>query len=123
MGAAESNIVTSYIILASDMGHRLFRNVRGMFWTLDKKHKVKAGLMAPGSADAIGYTRVTITQAMVGRVLPIFSSIEGKTATGSAQDNQLTWLQHLQSVNAIAGIATSDEDYRAIISGWLAEMG
>lgn len=63
---------------ASKLGHRLFRNNRGMFLTLDGKRKVRAGLEAEGSSDLIGPIQVTVTPEMVGMKIAIFGVVETK---------------------------------------------
>jgi hypothetical protein len=70
-------------IACSNGDTRLFRNNTG---TLRDQHgrPVSFGL-CKGSADLIGWKRVTVTPEMVGSTVAVFTSIEVKTATGRLQ--------------------------------------
>lgn len=70
------------------------------------------------SADLIGWTRHTITQADVGRTVAIFTSIECKPEdwkpplSGEEFDRyeaQLAWAKLINDCGGIARIVTSDE--------------
>jgi hypothetical protein len=65
-------------IAASKLGARLFRNSKGVFYTKDLQRQVEAGLIAPGSSDLIGWTKVKITSEMVGETVAVFTAIEVK---------------------------------------------
>jgi hypothetical protein len=114
MAIEETEITHSIQLDLSPFGVRLFKNVRGLFWTMDKKRKIKAGLMAQGSGDLIGWTPVKITQYMVGSTIAVFTSIECKTKTGSAFQEQRDWINVVQKSGGFAGVARSPEDSRRI---------
>lgn len=115
MATKETDIVNRIMLRLSPMGTVLFRNVRGMFLTLDGQRKVKAGLMADGSSDLIGFTRVLITPDMCGQILPILTCIEVKTPTGSVRPEQRKFVDFILSVGGYAGIARSPEDALKIV--------
>lgn len=78
MAIEETNEVKEAQKAASKYGHRLFRNNRGLFLSLDGKRKVRAGLEAPGASDLIGYARIIVTPEMVGKQVLIALVAEGK---------------------------------------------
>ena len=101
--------IQQHIRLACSTGDtRLFRNNTG---TLKDQHgrPVQFGL-CKGSADLIGWKRVTVTPDMVGQQVAVFLSIEVKTATGRLRPEQQQWLDAVQAAGGIAGVARSVED-------------
>lgn len=66
---------------------RLFKNVRGMFYTKDGR-EIKAGLMADHSGDLVGWTCIEITPKMVGRTIAIYTEIEAKKSSWNKPTNQ-----------------------------------
>ena len=94
---------------------RAFRNQCGALPDPRTGRLVTFGL-ARGSADLIGWRTVTITQAMVGTRLAIFTSIEVKTPTGRVRPEQQAWLTAVHQAGGIAGIARSVTDAQALLS-------
>ena len=88
---------------------RLFRNQVGSLPDPRTGRLVTFGL-ARGSADLIGWRTITVTQAMVGTRLAIFTSIEVKTPTGRVRPEQQAWLEAVQQAGGIAVIARSVPD-------------
>lgn len=67
--------------------------------------------LSKGSGDLIGYRRVgDIAQ---------FVSVEVKTETGRIRPEQVAWMDHLNSVGALALVARSVEDARQGLTGVL----
>lgn len=73
------------------------------------------------SSDLIGFTRVTITQEMVGQAVAIFTAVEVKESGWSrnlkdkrekAQENFINWIR---ANGGFAGFANSIESLRKII--------
>ena len=106
--ASEQRIQQEIRIACSTGDTRLFRNNTG---TLRDQHgrPVQFGL-CKGSADLIGWKRVTVTPEMVGTTVAVFLSIEVKTATGRLRPEQQQWLDAVQAAGGIAGVARSVED-------------
>lgn len=117
MAKEETDIVHAIQIDASPFGARLFKNVRGLFWSLDKTHKVKAGLLAPGASDLIGATPVVITQEMVGSTVAVFTVIEVKTEDGEMdrEGKQQHFIDVIRKIGGFAGVARCPADARKIM--------
>ena len=94
---------------------RLFRNQVGSLPDPRTGRLVTFGL-ARGSADLIGWRTITVTQAMVGTRLAIFTSIEVKVPTGRVRPEQQAWLEAVQGAGGIAVIARSVEDAELALS-------
>jgi hypothetical protein len=106
------------LAVGSNPDARLFRNQVGSLPDPRTGRLVTFGL-ARGSAVLIGWRTVTITQAMVGTRLAIFTSIEVKTPTGRIRPEQQAWLAVVQGAGGIAGIARSVDDALRIATGTL----
>ena len=79
-----------------------------------------SGDTVPGLGDLTGWTDVVITPDMVGRRLPVFTSIECKASSGGRKrDNQINFVRQVQQAGGIAGFAASDRQAHEIIDAWL----
>ena len=94
---------------------RIFRNQVGSLPDPRSGRLVTFGL-ARGSADLIGWRTITVTQAMVGTRLAIFTSIEVKVPTGRVRPEQQAWLEAVQGAGGIAVIARSVPDAELALS-------
>jgi hypothetical protein len=103
------------LALGTNPDARIFRNQVGSLPDPHTGRLVTFGL-AKGSADLIGWRTVTITQAMVGTRLAIFTSIEVKTPTGRIRPEQQAWLDLVLRGGGIAGIARSVTDAQVLLS-------
>jgi hypothetical protein len=112
--ASEQTIQQQIRIACSNGDTRLFRNNTG---TLRDQHgrPVQFGL-CKGSADLIGWKRVTVTPDMVGQQVAVFLSIEVKTPTGRIRPEQQQWLDTVQAAGGIAGVARSVDDALRIVT-------
>jgi len=110
---SEQQIQQEIRIACGNGDTRLFRNNTG---TLRDQHgrPVQFGL-CKGSADLIGWKRVTVTPDMVGSTVAVFLSIEVKTATGRLRPEQQQWLDAVQAAGGIAGVARSVEDAETLL--------
>jgi hypothetical protein len=110
---SEQQIQQEIRIACSNGDTRLFRNNTG---TLRDQHgrPVQFGL-CKGSADLIGWKRVTVTPDMVGQQVAVFTSIEVKTATGRLRPEQQQWLDAVQAAGGIAGVARSVSDAETLL--------
>ena len=113
-GVTEQTIQQQIRIACSTGDTRLFRNNTG---TLRDQHgrPVQFGL-CKGSADLIGWKRVTVTPEMVGSTVAVFTSIEVKTPTGRLRPEQQQWLDAVQAAGGIAGVARSVEDAQRLLT-------
>lgn len=82
------------------------------------------GDSVPGQADLGGSTRVTITQAMVGKVVAVSTYIETKRSKGGkASADQKNFITQQQAYGCIAGVANSPDAAKMIIQTWADEIG
>ena len=105
---SEQRIQQEIRIACSTGDTRLFRNNTGTLRDQNGR-PVQFGL-CKGSADLIGWKRVTVTPEMVGATVAVFLSIEVKTPTGRLRPEQQQWLDAVQAAGGIAGVARSVED-------------
>ena len=116
MANAETNLQQQIrLALGTRPEARIFRNQVGSLPDPRTGRLVTFGL-ARGSADLIGWRTVTITQAMVGTRLAVFTSIEVKTPTGRIRPEQQAWLDAVTHAGGLAGIARSVTDAQALLS-------
>lgn len=118
----ETGNVKDIQVKASMDGDRLFRNNVGSAWT-GKTQKLADGRMiitnprpvtfglCNGSSDLIGWTNVKISQEMVGKTFPIFTACEVKYGKGRPTKEQTAFVKYINSINGIATIAWSFEDF------------
>ena len=103
------------LALGTNPDVRAFRNQVGSLPDPRTGRLVTFGL-ARGSADLIGWRTITVTPAMVGTRLAIFTSIEVKTPTGRVRPEQHAWLEAVQQAGGIAIIARSVPDAELALS-------
>ena len=111
---SEQRIQQEIRIAISNGDCRVFRNNTGTLKDQNGR-PVQFGL-CKGSADLIGWKRVTITPEMVGQQVAVFTSIEVKTPTGRIRPEQQQWLEAVQAAGGIAGVARSVEDAQRIMA-------
>jgi hypothetical protein len=111
---SEQRIQQEIRIAISNGDCRVFRNNTGTLRDQNGR-PVQFGL-CKGSADLIGWKRVTITPEMVGSTVAVFTSIEVKTPTGRIRPEQQQWLDAVQAAGGIAGVARSVEDAQQIMA-------
>ena len=117
--ASEQTIQQEIRLACSTGDTRLFRNNTGTLKDQNGR-PVQFGL-CKGSADLIGWKRVTVTPDMVGQQVAVFLSIEVKTPTGRIRPEQQQWLDAVQAAGGIAGVARSVEDAEALLRNVTAE--
>ena len=111
--ASEQTIQQEIRIACSNGDTRLFRNNTGTLRDANGR-PVQFGL-CKGSADLIGWKRVTVTPEMVGSTVAVFLSIEVKTATGRLRPEQQQWLDAVHAAGGIAGVARSVSDAETLL--------
>lgn len=109
MAGAETKIVHACMVALSQAGARVFRNVRGMFYTLQGQ-PIRAGLQPNGASDIIGWYSITVTPDMVGCKVAVFTAIEVKTQRGRVRPEQQNYIDAVRCAGGIAGVARSAED-------------
>ena len=57
-----------------------------------------------GSGDEIGWTTVTITPAMVGQRVAVFTSVERKTENDTMSDEQKNWFRRVKEAGGISEV-------------------
>ncbi len=135
--ATESTLVKNLMLCASRLGGRLFRNNVGMAWApaggggnivrcapgqryksvticpgdvvVRNARPLHAGL-CKGSSDLIGWTRVVVTDQMVGDTVAIFTASEAKGPHGRATKEQGNFIKAVNDNGGIAGVVRSEED-------------
>ena len=115
MAKTETDIVHRCMMMASACGATVFKNVRGVFLTLDGSRKVRAGLQITGSSDLIGWKSVVITPDMVGNRVAVIVCAEIKTPTGVASHEQLRFIDTVQKAGGIAGIVRSPDAMKELL--------
>jgi hypothetical protein len=116
MANAETNLQQQIrLAVGTNPETRIFRNQVGSLPDPRTGRLVTFGL-ARGSADLIGWRTVTITHAMVGSRIAVFTSIEVKTPTGRIRPEQQAWLDAVTQAGGLAGIARSVTDAQALLS-------
>lgn len=115
MAIQETNISKKIQMAACKVKARLLRNNTGLFWSLDKKRKMYAGL-GSGTSDLIGWTQVTITPDMLWKQVAVFTAIEVKYGDNTTQDTQDDFITAVKHAGGIAGTAWCEEDAINIIS-------
>ena len=105
----------------------LFRNNVGQAWIgeihrrgqemwIHNPRPLQAGLCR-GSADLIGWRRVTVTPEMVGSNIAVFTAIEVKTPRGRVSEEQQAFIDALAADGGIAVVARSVDDALAGVEG------
>ena len=123
---SEKNIQSLCMLAASQAGATVFRNsigrgVLGQFTrnpdgTFLVKHGrvVDFGVCNPGGSDLIGWMPVKITADMVGRTVAVFLSLEVKTPTGRATDDQKNFIAAVRRAGGLAGVVRSPDEAVAV---------
>jgi hypothetical protein len=103
----ESALYGQLLLAATAARLRLFRNNVGLFYTKDGR-PVHCGL-AVGSSDLIGLTTRTVTPAMVGTSIGLFTALEVKRATRPSEA-QLNFIAMVRQRGGIAGCVRSVDE-------------
>jgi len=115
----EAQIKADILLELSKADVRLFKFQCGTFQLADGRY-ITVGM--PGMSDLIGWTRLQITPAMVGKKIAVFTSIEVKGPKGRLGDHQHDWLKSLEVMGACCGVARSVDDARDIILNFYEQL-
>lgn len=107
---------------------RLWRNNVGTAWQGDSVTDSRGGVyiqhprrvqygLCVGSSDLIGLHMVTVTPDMVGKRIPVFTSIEVKAGRGVYREEQGAWRRMLEFFGARVGMAKTVEQARDVLNG------
>jgi hypothetical protein len=123
------------ILLACSKGpSRLWRNNVALAWTgqaqqikqrtslllhpgdavIRHARPLHAGL-CKGSADLIGLRTITIGPEHLGQRLAVFAAVEVKSATGRVTSEQQAFIEAVQAMGGLAGVARSVRDAAAVL--------
>lgn len=81
------------------------------------------GKPVKGTSDLCGWTKVKITQEMVGLDVAVFTAIETKKSkNGKASTEQLNFVDQVISSGGIAGVASSPKEALSIIDQWYSRL-
>jgi hypothetical protein len=116
---SESNALKRLFNTAAAYNTWLFRNNVGGYRDSQGRF-IRYGL-CPGSADAIGWTEVTITQEDVGRVVAVFTAYETKSKRGQVRPDQESFLRAVAASGGIAGIVRDGENINERLARAVAE--
>lgn len=124
---SEAPVVKRVMLEASRLKMRLLRNNRGLFYTMDKKRKVRAGLEADGSSDLIGMVTITITQEMVGMQIgvPVVAEVkepEWKKPSGETEEAQENFIAQVIKRGGIGFFINNHEDLSKKVEDCLKNM-
>lgn len=64
----------------------------------------------PGFSDLIGASPLEITPDLVGRQVPVLTTVEVKAENGKSSPEQKTFIQNMQHIGARAGAARSPDE-------------
>ena len=113
----ESDLSRLIQIELSPMGVRLFRFPVGEY-ELARGGRIVVGV--PGMSDLLGWTPVTITPAMVGQTLAVFTACEVKVPGGYTEkarlEKQQRFIDTVRHAGGLAGFAYNLQEARAVCS-------
>lgn len=99
----EANIAREILLAASQRGHRLFINARGMAYRKDGT-PVRYGFGPNGASDLIGWTRTGL-----------FAALEVKTDKGVIAPAQQDFVQAVLNAGGRAGVVRSVAEAMAVL--------
>jgi hypothetical protein len=92
---------------------RLWRNNTGTL--LDRQGRPVQFGLCKGAADLIGFRSITIGPEHVGQTMAVFAAVEVKSPTGRATPEQLAFIELVQGMGGLAGVARSVEDAASLL--------
>jgi hypothetical protein len=92
---------------------RLWRNNVGAL--RDERGRLVTYGLCKGSSDLIGLRQLLITPEHVGRHLAVFAAIEVKTAGGRLTVEQRKFLQQVEQLGGLAGVARSLQEAEQLL--------
>jgi len=122
----EDPILQQTRLEASRIGCRLFRNNRGLFFTMDGR-KTRAGLEAEGASDLVGFAPVVITPDMVGKTVAVLLCVETKKSswkkpTTEHEREQENFINFINKNGGIAFFLNNPENLKKKIDEYKATL-
>ena len=135
----EGPILKQFLVEYSKLGSRLFRNNVGTGYAghfilraarpmsvllqagdsiIRNARILRAGLCV-GSSDLIGWTKITITQDMVGREMAIFTATEIKTKLVKVTKEQQNFISVVNASGGIGVIAHEFSDVSTAVDNFI----
>ncbi len=123
MSDETNKVVPNILLECGKHNMRLFKNIRGMFYTKDGR-EIKAGLMADHSGDLVGWTKIVITPDMVGRSVAIYTEIEAKNSKWKKPKNQhekdqAERMEKIKTFGGIAAILNSEKNLKILLENFI----
>ena len=112
---SESHIVADIRLAHSKGTVRLLRNNSGALQDRTGRW-VQFGL-GTGSSDLIGWMTVTVTPAMVGSKIAVFTALEVKAPKGKATQEQLDFIALVNNMGGNAAVVRSVDEARVVLHG------
>lgn len=120
----ETNAVRGFLIHASKLGARLWRQNTGHGWIGEATKFTRTQTITVNSGDVVirkarpfhaGFEGL----ADIGGISQTgrYVAVEAKTATGRVSDEQRAFIRMVRSFGGLAGVARSDADVEAILRG------
>ncbi len=76
-----------------------------------------------GAGDLIGRTSIVITQAMVGKTVAVFTSLEAKNSKGGRHGpEQKNWDEQTRAAGGISGFFSSPEEAADIVASYIQNL-
>ena len=109
----EKSLLNDIQLLASSLGHRLFRNNNGLAYSgqvlrlkngdilIKNPRPIKYGL-GVGSGDLFGGTQITVTPNMVGHKILVVTNYEAKTKNTKTTQEQNAFHEMIKSLGGIS---------------------
>ena len=92
---------------------RLWRNNTGTLY--DRQGRPVQFGLCKGSSDLIGLRSVTIGPEHLGQQLAVFAAVEVKSQAGRTTAEQLAFIEMVQAMGGLAGVARSVADAAGIL--------
>lgn len=110
---SEKSVLNKLQLLASSLGHRLFRNNNGMAYSgeaieldngsilIKNPYRIKYGL-GVGTGDLVGGTQIKVTPEMIGKTILVFTNYEVKMVKTKVTKEQTSFHNTILQLGGIS---------------------
>ena len=112
---SESHIVADIRLAHSKGNVRLLRNNVGAL--KDENGRLVRFGLGVGTSDLIGWMTITVTPAMVGTKIAVFTALEAKTMRGRPTQEQLDFIALVNNMGGNAAVVRSVDEARVVLHG------